>query len=105
MATVLIVHSALGLRPAITELAETVMGLGHMAVAPDFFDGRTFGGGASGYEEALAHLKEEGQAADQRVEDAYAALSGPVVTLGFSWGAGHAQRLQPWRGLRRPRRR
>lgn len=93
MVTVLIVHSALGLRPAITELAETVIALGHSAVAPDFFGGQTFGGGATGYEEALAHLKEHGQIAGQRVEEAYAALPGPVVTLGFSWGAGHAQRL------------
>lgn len=89
MVTVLVIHSALGLRPAVTELAEAVRALGHEVVAPDFFEGRTF----DTYDPAMAHLKEHGAAANQRVAGAYAALSGPVVTLGFSWGSGHAQRL------------
>ncbi len=93
MVTVLLIHSALGRRPAVTALADEIRAMGHTAVAPDFFEGRVFEGGPSGYAEAVAHLEEAREAAGERVARAYAGLSGPVVTLGFSWGAGHAQRL------------
>lgn len=93
MATVLILHSALGRRPAIGALAATIASLGHDVVAPDLFDGQVFDGGEAGYAAAMAHLKDQGAAADTRVAEAYAALTGPVVVIGFSWGAGHAQQL------------
>ena len=93
MATVLLLHSALGRRPAITGLAETIRSLGHEAVAPDLFEGAVFDGGTDGYAAAMAHLEADGEAAASRVTQVYAALTGPVVVLGFSWGAGQAQRL------------
>jgi dienelactone hydrolase len=93
MTTVLIIHSALGLRPAVLELADAITAMGHTAVAPDFFAGAVFEGGEAGYAAAMAHLKESGEAAGARVRAAYAGLPGPVVVLGFSWGSGAAQRL------------
>lgn len=41
MATVLLFHSVLGLRPVELEVAEEWRGAGHDVVTPDLFDGRT----------------------------------------------------------------
>jgi dienelactone hydrolase len=42
MADVVLFHSALGLRPAITTLAEVFRADGHTVTAPDLYDGRVF---------------------------------------------------------------
>lgn len=42
MATILLLHSALGLRPGVQEFAERLRGLGHTVTAPDFYEGRVF---------------------------------------------------------------
>ncbi len=93
MTTVLIVHSALGLRPAVLELADRVRALGFPVVAPDLFEGAVFAGGAQGYAAAMAHVDTAGPGAEAALQEAYAACPAPVVVIGFSLGAMWVQRL------------
>lgn len=53
MTTVLVAHSALGLRPAVLDLADRVRALGFPVVAPDLFGGAVFEGGPQGYAAAI----------------------------------------------------
>ena len=91
MATVLLLHSALGLRPALHALTDHLRSAGHQVIAPDLLDGRTFAGGESGYAEAIAHVQEHKPAIEQRAGTAYDSISGARVVVGFSMGAGIAQ--------------
>lgn len=91
MASVLLLHSALGLRPAVHALVDHLHGAGHEIIAPDLLEGRTFAGGDAGYAEAVAHMRQHKAAIEERAGTAYASMSGPRVVLGFSMGAGIAQ--------------
>lgn len=93
MTTVLIAHSALGLRPAILDLADRVRALGFRVVEPDLFGGAVFEGGPEGYAAAMAHLDTARPSAEAALREAYAACSAPVVVIGFSMGAMAVQRL------------
>lgn len=93
MADVLFLHSALGLRPAGVAFADRLRAAGHTVSVPDLFDGRVFDGGKAGYDEAMAFVGAHRPEIAARVDEAYAALSGPVVVAGASMGASHAQRL------------
>jgi dienelactone hydrolase len=93
MTTVLIAHSALGLRPAVLDLAQRVRALGFRVVAPDLFGGAVFEGGPEGYAAAMAHLDTARASAVATLHEAYAACSAPVVVIGFSMGAMAVQRL------------
>lgn len=94
MATILLLHSALGLRPGVQEFAERLRGLGHTVTAPDFYEGRVFDTEAEGiahrdaHPEYFDHVRE---VADGLAEDA--------VLAGFSLGSFFAQRL----AAKRPR--
>ena len=91
MATVLLLHSALGLRPAVHSLADHLRSAGHQVIAPDLLDGHTFEGGESGYAEAVAHVQQQKPVVEQRAGTAYDSISGPRFVVGFSMGAGIAQ--------------
>lgn len=93
MATVLVLHSALGLRPAVHDLVEHLRSGGHTVEAPDLLDGATFDGGEEGYAAALAHVRADRPAIETRAREAWAAQSGPVVLAGMSFGAVLAQDL------------
>lgn len=93
MTTVLIVHSALGRRPAVLDLADRVRALGFSAVAPDLLGGVVFEGGPQGYAAAMAHLDGARSTAETALHEAYAACPAPVVVIGFSMGALWAQHL------------
>lgn len=91
MASVLLLHSALGLRPAVHALADHLRSAGHAVVAPDLLAGRTFEGGEAGYAEAVAFVQEHQPTIQERAGTAYRSIDGPRVVLGFSMGAGIAQ--------------
>lgn len=90
MATVVVFHSALGLRPAIRRFAERLATDGHDVVTPDLFDGAVFddleAGSAArdaiGIPELVA-----------RAWEAVADLPPASVYAGFSMGAMPAQLL------------
>jgi len=42
MATVVLFHSALGLRPAVHDFADALRAAGHEVHTPDYYDGETF---------------------------------------------------------------
>ncbi len=87
MADILLLHSALGLRPAVLEYADLLRDAGHTVHTPDYYDGHVFDGN-----DGLAYRDEVGGRAlfgrlslDNLPEDA--------VLAGFSLGAAFAQRL------------
>lgn len=92
MTQVLVIHSALGLRPAVLDLAEKLRAARHDVVTPDLHDGRVFDGGEQGYAAAIAFTQEHAAVIEERADAAYDALRGPRVVLGFSRGASTAQR-------------
>ncbi|MEI2775435.1 MAG: dienelactone hydrolase family protein [Tetrasphaera sp.] len=92
MTQVLLIHSALGLRPAVLDLAERLRASGHAVLAPDLYEGKTFDGSEEGYAAAIAFSTENDAAIEERADAAYEQLSGPRVVMGFSRGASTAQR-------------
>lgn len=90
MTTVLILHSALGLRPAVLATAARLRAAGHEVSTPDLFCGAL----AADVREAIALRDAIG--ADEltrRAESAADALGRPFAVVGFSLGAGLAQHL------------
>lgn len=90
MATVVMLHSALGLTRHVMDWAETIRGDGHDVMVPDLFGGTTF----SDVDDAVAFVDAEGmghwvEAARTRI----ARLEGPRVYAGFSLGGAIAQAL------------
>ncbi len=90
MATVVLVHSALGLTPHVRQWAEILERDGHDVLALDMFDGRTF----DDVETAVAHIDSRGP--DHwipRAREMTSGLEGPRVYAGFSLGATLATAL------------
>lgn len=84
MADVLLLHSCLGVRPALHDLAATLREDGHVVHVPDLYDGATFddvdAGVAFADELSLATVR-------ARLDAAVADLPEALVPVGFSWGA------------------
>ena len=90
---VVLLHSALGLRPAVLRTAERLRGAGHRVHAPDLYEGRVF----DDVDEGVAHLEQVGWSTlVQRAEE----LDTPpdAVLVGWSMGAGLATSLAQTRG-------
>lgn len=94
MAEVVVLHSALGLRPGIGEAVHRLREHGHVVHAPDLYDGHVFDGGEAGYAAGMAYLEAIGWTrVVDRAWEAVEGLSGALVYVGFSMGAGIAQEL------------
>ncbi|MQY15881.1 hypothetical protein SRB5_60730 [Streptomyces sp. RB5] len=89
--TIVLFHSAYGLRPAVHEAAEQLREAGHEVVVPDLYDGRT----TETVEEGMAIREEIGS--DELLRRAVVAAApysdGGVVYAGFSLGGSLAQNL------------
>ena len=93
MATILLFHSVLGLRPVERGLAEEWRGAGHAVLLPDLYGGRT----AETYDGGFAILGEVTQAeVERRALDAAEAAPRGAVLAGVSMGAGLAAHV--WAG-------
>jgi dienelactone hydrolase len=88
MATILLLHSALGLRPAVLDFAEGLRELGHVVEAPDYYEGRVFDDEACGIGHREAHPEYF-----EHVRALASQLPPDTVLAGFSLGAWFAQRL------------
>ena len=80
---VVLLHSALGRRPAVGEHAERLRAAGHEVHAPDLFDGRTF----DDADEGVAHAGRLGWKALQAQALAAVPPGVPVAVVGLSVGA------------------
>lgn len=89
--TIVLFHSAYGLRPAVHTAAERLRAAGHEVVAPDLYDGRT----ADTVEEGMAVREEIGR--EELLRRAVAAAApysaGGLVYAGLSMGGSVAQNL------------
>ncbi|MFC7490747.1 MULTISPECIES: dienelactone hydrolase family protein [unclassified Knoellia] len=88
MARILLLHSALGLGPAVLEFAERLRELGHEVDTPDYYEGHLFDDEAAGIAHRDAHPEYFGS-----VRAAAAELPAGTVYAGFSLGAWFAQRI------------
>ncbi|MFC7485754.1 dienelactone hydrolase family protein [Knoellia sp. CPCC 206453] len=88
MARILLLHSALGLRPAVGDFAERLRELGHHVEAPDFYEGHVFDDEAAG----IAHRDAHPEYFDH-VRAIAAELPADTAFAGFSLGSWFAQRL------------
>ncbi|WP_272939083.1 MULTISPECIES: dienelactone hydrolase family protein [Sinorhizobium] len=90
MATVILFHSAYGLRPLERDAAERLAAAGHQVVTPDLYDGRV----AGSIGEAVALRDGIGwRTLFERAERAVADLPATAVLGGFSMGAAVAATL------------
>ncbi|XAS76982.1 dienelactone hydrolase family protein [Dermatophilaceae bacterium Sec6.4] len=90
MSDILLLHSALGLRPAVTQFADLLRAGGHTVYTPDFYHGIVFEDSAQG----LAHRDEVGaRELFARVRVGLSQAPDNAVLAGFSLGAAFAQRL------------
>ena len=90
MSTVLLLHSALGLRPAVGEFADRLRGIGHEVLTPDYYDGLVFDDTASG----ITYRDQIGASTlFARVRSQLADLPPNAALAGFSLGSAFAQRL------------
>jgi dienelactone hydrolase len=90
MSTVLLFHSALGLRPAVHHLADRFRAAGNTVHTPDLFEGGVF----DDLEEAVAHRDAIGiPELARRGAAAAEGLPADVVYAGFSMGVGSAEML------------
>ncbi|KAE8762277.1 dienelactone hydrolase family protein [Georgenia thermotolerans] len=90
MATVVLFHSALGLRPAVHDFADALRAAGHEVHTPDYYDGETF----DTVEEGVVKRDALGQAEiARRAQAAVEGLPADLVYAGFSLGAAAAQVL------------
>jgi dienelactone hydrolase len=95
MSTVVLFHSALGLRPAVHQFADQLRQDGHTVHTPDLFDGAVF----DRLEEGVAMRDALGiPELMRRAAAAVADLPGEVVYAGLSMGAASAQ----WLAATRP---
>lgn len=90
MATILLLHSVLGLRAVEREWAEIFRAAGHRVATPDLFDGAV----ARDIDEGFA-IRERlgGEEIMRRAREAVAALPPDAVLSGLSFGAGVASDL------------
>lgn len=90
MSTVLLLHSALGLRPAVAAFAARLTDLGHRVVTPDYYDGNVFDDTGAG----IAYRDATGaRELFSRVRAQLDELAPDAALAGFSLGAAFAQRL------------
>jgi dienelactone hydrolase len=90
MAEIALFHSALGVRPGITDAAERLTADGHDVLVVDQYDGRVFDDQA----EAGRFVEELGfPELMRRAVDAVAGLADGFVVAGFSNGAGMAEHV------------
>jgi dienelactone hydrolase len=90
MATIILFHSALGLRPAVRQFAEHLESAGHRCHTPDLFDGEVF----DRLEDGVA--KRDALGIPELIRRAQAAAQGlpaEAFFAGFSMGAAAAQLL------------
>jgi dienelactone hydrolase len=90
MATIVLFHSVLGLRPGVTAFAQLLEAAGHTVHTPDLYDGETFD------EYATGGKKWDGIGIPgilERANKACNGLAGPLVFAGFSNGAAVAEIL------------
>lgn len=88
MASILLLHSALGLRPGVEDFAERLRGHGHELTVPDFYEGHVFDAEPEGIAHRDAHpeyFEHVRAVADEMPAD--------TVLAGFSLGSFFAQRL------------
>lgn len=85
---ILLLHSALGLRPGVEHFAESLRERGHTVLTPDFYRGHVFDDEKSGIAHRDAH-PEYFEAVRSLAGD----LPPETVFAGFSLGAWFAQRL------------
>lgn len=88
MAQVLLLHSALGLRPGVHAFADLLRERGHDVEVPDFYDGHVFDEEAPGIAHRDAHPE-----CFETVRDIAAGLPPETALIGMSLGAFFAQRL------------
>jgi dienelactone hydrolase len=87
---VVLFHSALGLRPAVSAFADQLRAAGHVVHTPDFFDGEVFDTLADGI------VKRDRLGVPEliaRAQSAVADLPPEIVLAGFSMGTGAAEFL------------
>lgn len=90
MTTILLLHSALGLRPAVARFADALRERGHDLVVPDYYAGNVFDDNCAG----LSHRDDVGPAQLlARVRPVIDELPADTALAGFSLGAAFAQRL------------
>ena len=90
MTDVLLLHSALGRRPATEAYRQALEREGHRVVAPDLYDGQVF----RLPEEGTSHMKWLGwERLSARAESAAADMPVPFAVVGMSMGAGLAGHL------------
>jgi dienelactone hydrolase len=88
--TMVLFHSALGLRPAVHEFAGRLRAAGHTVVTPDLFNGEVF----SNLKDGVAHRDSIGiPALMGRAQESVGKLPHEIVYAGFSMGAASAQYL------------
>jgi len=89
--TVVLFHSALGLRPAVLRFADRLRADGHSVYTPDLYDAEVFDSLEEGirYRDSIGGLP----ALIERATKACAALPAEAVYAGFSLGAAAAQLL------------
>lgn len=88
MAHVLLLHSALGLRPAVIEFADALRERGHHVVTPDYYEGNDFDSERAG----IAYRDEIGvPALMKRARTHLDGLPDDAVLAGFSLGSFFAQ--------------
>jgi len=88
MAQIAVFHSALGVRPGVSDAADRLRAAGHEVLVVDQFEGRTF----DDYEEAGAFVEAIGfPELMGRASTAVEALPDGFLTVGFSNGAGMAE--------------
>lgn len=88
MAQILLLHSALGLRPAVLDFADRLRERGHDVTAPDYYEGHVFDNEAEG----IAHRDAHPEYFDH-VRAIAVDLPADTVLAGFSLGAWFSQRL------------
>ncbi|YAL84492.1 dienelactone hydrolase family protein [Dermacoccaceae bacterium W4C1] len=94
MGSLLLLHSAYGLRPAVHSFAEQLRARGHSVTVPDYYDGHVFAGA-----DGIAYRDRIGpRTLLRRVSEGLADLPEDTVLAGFSLGAAFAQHL----AVRRP---
>ncbi len=90
MSTIVLFHSALGLRPAVHRFADLLREKEHDVQTPDLYDGRTFDDLESGeaYRDAIGIPE-----LTSRARSAVASLAEDIIYAGFSMGTVPAQLL------------
>lgn len=88
MAPILLLHSALGLRPGVHDFADRLRAHGHEVTVPDFYDGHVFDIEAEGIAHRDAHPEYF-----EHVRSVADDMPADTVFAGFSLGSFFAQRL------------